>query len=180
MKSQAEVILIFDSYELKRIYNEINTINFCHLSLCVYDSVSIISPQFRFAIICWVSISWKFVCLSSLPFIVECLTLPFFSFWMEVSFWWFGRGSGECRAGDIWPSIDRGFGLRRLLCILAVNSNIMVFSATELDEFELPSKRSTLSDDEYRDNGVGTSSWFAGTAKFSRIRIDPKFTSCPK
>lgn len=143
------------------------------------------SPQFRFIIICSVSISWKFVCLSSLlPLIVvECLTLPFFSFWMGESLdgWLTDRGLGECRrAGDDVPSIGRGFGLRRLLCILAVISNIIVFSATEPDEFELPSNRNTLSDDEYLDNGVGASSWFAGTAKFSRTKIDAKFTSWPE
>lgn len=60
--------------------------------------------------------------------------------------------------------------------MFAVNSNIIAFSATDPLGFDPPSKRKH-SEDEYRDNGVGVSSRFAGTAKFSRIRIDAKLTS---
>lgn len=154
---------------MKRFVNE---------KLWFYDSVSIMSPQLRFVSICCVSKSWKFVVLSS-PF-ETFLMLPLLCFWasfMRSPL----RGLDEKRAGDFWPSLvpfDFGFGLMLLFCKLAVNSNIIAFSATDPDEFELPpSKRNTLSDDEYLDNGVGVSSWFAGTAKLSRIRIDAKFTS---
>lgn len=135
-----------------------------------YVSASIISPQLLFASNCCVSMSWKLLPDTFLMF-------PLLSFGMSFS-GSFLRGLDENRNGDLWPfDFSRGLGVFRLFCRLAVNSNILAFSATEPSELEPPSKRSTFSDDEYRDNGVGVSSMFAGTAKFSRIRIDAKFTS---
>lgn len=151
--------------------------------LCSYYSESMISLQLLFKSNCCVSRSWKLLLLSS-PFerfliLVLLLLLDFL-----LSGTLFLRGLDGNR-GDFWPSLvpfDFGFGLVlfRLFWIFAVNSNIIAFSATEAVGVELPyppSNRNTFSDDEYRDNGVGVSSWFAGTAKFSRIRIDAKLTS---
>lgn len=132
--------------------------------------MSIISPQLLFASNCCVIISWKL--LFETVFMVPLVSVGM-SFSGSLL-----RGLDENRIGDLCPfDFGRGLGVFRLFCRLAVNSNILAFSATEPSEFEPPSKRSTFSDDEYRDNGVGVSSMFAGTAKFSRIRIDAKFTS---
>lgn len=149
---------------------------FCFSS---YDSESMSSLQLLFASNCCVSKSWKLLLLSS-PIDIF-LTLLFFSFVCFFFSWMlFLRGLDENR-GDRWSSLvpfDFGIGLvLRLFWILAVNSNIIAFSATDPDELDPPSNRNTFSEDEYRDNGVGASSWLAGTAKFSRIKIDARFTS---